>query len=50
VSRMEQVEDAIGESYPVLSCGSPALSFCPCRYFRRGIARLQSLLITIGWK
>jgi hypothetical protein len=50
VTWMEQIENAIGESYPVLSCGSPALSFCPGSYFRRGVARPQSLLITIGWK
>jgi hypothetical protein len=50
VARMEQIEDTIGESYPILSRGSPALSFCPCSYLRRGVARRQSLLITKGWK
>ena len=50
MARMEKIEDTIGESYPVLSCSSPALGFRPCSYFRRGVTRLQSLLITKGWK
>jgi hypothetical protein len=50
VSGMEQIEDPIGESYPVLSCSSPALCFRPCSNFRRGVPRLQSRLITKGWK
>ena len=50
MSRMEQIEDTIGESNPVLSCSSPPLRFRSCNYFRRGITRLQSLLITKGWK
>jgi hypothetical protein len=50
VSRMQQVEDTIGESNPILSCRSPAGRFRPCRYFRRGVPRFQSLLMTNGWK
>jgi hypothetical protein len=50
VSRMEKVEDAIGESNLVLSRSSPALRFRTCSYFRRWVARGQSLLITKGWK
>jgi hypothetical protein len=50
VSRMEQIEDTIGESNPILSCRSPACRFRPCRYFRRGVTRYQSLLMTKGWK
>jgi hypothetical protein len=48
VSRMEQIEDAVGESNPVLSCSSPALRFRTCCYFRRWVTRGQSLLITKG--
>jgi hypothetical protein len=50
VSRMEQIEDAIGERYSILSCSSPALRLRPRCYFRRRLTRLQSLLITKGWK
>jgi hypothetical protein len=50
VTRMEQIEDSVGERYPVLSCSSPALRLRPCRNFGRRVVRLQSLLITVGWK
>lgn len=50
MSRMEQIEDSVGESYLILSCSSPARRLRPCGYFRRRVARLQSLLTTYGWK
>ena len=50
VAGMEQIEDSIGERYPVLACSSPALGLRTCGYFCRGITGLQSLLITMGWK
>jgi hypothetical protein len=50
VTGMQQVEDTIGESDPILSCGSPTLRFRPCSYFRCWVTRAQSLLITKGWK
>jgi hypothetical protein len=48
VSGMEQIEDTIGESNPILSCSPPALRFRTCSYFRSRVTRLQSLLITKG--
>ena len=50
VAGMEQIEDSIGERYPVLACSSPALGLRTCGYFRRRVSGLQSLLITMGWK
>lgn len=50
VSRMEQIEDSVGESNPILSCSSPARRLGACGYFRRRVARRQSLLTTYGWK
>jgi hypothetical protein len=50
VSRMEQVEDAVGESYAIVSCCPPPLRFRPCSNLRGGVTRFQSLLMTNGWK
>ncbi len=47
---MQQVEDTIGECYPTLPSSFPPLGLCPCRNLCSGIARLQGLLITEGWK
>jgi hypothetical protein len=50
VARMEQIEDPVGKCYLILPLGSPALCLRPRRNFCRRVDRLQSLLITIGWK
>jgi hypothetical protein len=50
VTWMEQIEDTVGERYPIVSCSSPALRLRPRRNFCRRILRPQSLLITVGWK
>ncbi len=50
VSRMQQIEDSVGERYLILSFSSPTLRLRPCRYFRRRVTRPQSLLIARGWK
>jgi hypothetical protein len=47
---MKQVEDSICERDPTLPSISPPLSLRPCCNLRRGISRLQGLLITEGWK
>ena len=47
---MKQVEHTIRERYATLFASSPPFRLRPCRNFRRGIPRLQSLLITVGWK
>lgn len=50
VTRVEQIEDAVGERNPTLLPRSPALGFNPRRYLCRRITRLQSLLAADGWK
>ena len=48
VAGMEEVENAVGESYSPLLCGPPAQSIDPRRHLRRRIAWLQSLLTATG--
>jgi hypothetical protein len=47
---MEQIENSVGERYPIFSCGPPTLGVAPRGDFRGRIPRLQSLLIAMGWK
>ena len=47
---MEQIENSVGESYPIFSCSPPTLGVASRGDFRGRIPRLQSLLIAIGWK
>jgi hypothetical protein len=48
VPGMDQVEDAVCESYPTLSSSSPPLGLRPCRDLLPRISRLQSLLKAEG--
>ena len=50
VSGMKQVEHAVREGYPSLPCSSPPFGLSPRRNLFGGISRLQSLLMTDGWK
>lgn len=50
MARMEQIEDPVGECYLILPLSSPAFRLRPRGNFCRRVAKLQSLLITIGWK
>jgi hypothetical protein len=50
VPGMKQIEHAVGERYPTLLPRSPPFCLRPCRDFFSGIPRLQSLLMTEGWK
>ena len=50
VSGMKQVEHAIREGYPSLLCSSPPFGLGPRRDFSGRIPRLQSPLVTDGWK
>jgi hypothetical protein len=50
VSRVEQVEHTVRECYPTLPCSSPPFGLGPRRDFFSRISRLQSLLMTDGWK
>jgi len=47
---MEQVENSVGESYPIFSCSPPTLGLASRGDFRGRIPRLQSRLIAMGWK
>ena len=47
---MEQIENSVGESYPIFSCSPPTLGLASRGDFRGRIPRLQSLLIAMGWK
>ena len=50
VPGMKQVEHTIRERYAALLASSPPFRLSPCRNFRSGIPRLQSLLMAEGWK
>jgi hypothetical protein len=50
VPRMKQVEHTIRECYPTLPCSSPSFGLGPRRNLFGGISRLQSPLVTDGWK
>ena len=50
VSRVQQVEHAVGESNSTFLARPPTLRRHPGCYLRRRIARLQSLLAAEGWK
>ena len=50
VAGMKQVEHAIREGYPSLRCSSPPFCLGPRRDFSGRIPRLQSPLVTDGWK
>jgi hypothetical protein len=50
VPGMEQVEHAVRECHPTLSCSSPPFGLGPRRNLVGGISRLQRLLETDGWK
>ena len=50
VSRMEQIEHAVREGYPPFPCSSPPFSLGPRRDLFSRIPRLQSPLVTDGWK
>lgn len=47
---MEQIENSVGERYPIFSCSPPTLGVASRGDFRGWVARLQSLLIAMGWK
>ena len=50
VTAVEQIEDTVRERDPALSPSSPPFGLRQCRNLRSGISRLQSPLITMGWK
>jgi hypothetical protein len=50
VPRMEEVEHSVRECHPTLPCSSPPFGLGPCRDLFGWISRLQSLLMTDGWK
>jgi hypothetical protein len=50
VPRMEQVEHSVRECYPTLPCSSPPFGLGPRRNLFSRIPRLQSPLVTDGWK
>lgn len=50
VSGVKQVEHAIREGYPSLPCSSPPFGLGPRRDLSGRIPRLQSPLVTDGWK
>lgn len=50
VTAVEQIEDTVRERDPALSSRSPPFGLRQCRNLRSRISRLQSPLITMGWK
>jgi hypothetical protein len=50
VPRMEEVEHSVGECYPTLPCSSPPFGLGPRRNLFSRVPRLQSPLVTCGWK
>jgi len=50
VPRVKQVEHTVRECYPTLPCSSPSFGLGPRRNLFGGISRLQSPLVTDGWK